>query len=123
MVPVISELRAETSTSSDSVVSRSEELIPPSPASSSTLHAAPLINRESRSPSHDVEPHGGTARDRPGRERGIGGRALGNPPRGVTRCAHCQTTQSPEWRRGPSGAKDLCNAYVFSLSFITTFDL
>ncbi|KAF8518198.1 hypothetical protein JB92DRAFT_2903838 [Gautieria morchelliformis] len=34
----------------------------------------------------------------------------GNPPVGVTRCAACRSTSSPEWRKGPSGRKDLCNA-------------
>lgn len=32
---------------------------------------------------------------------------------GLTECASCGTTTSPEWRRGESGKKDLCNAYVF----------
>ena len=39
-----------------------------------------------------------------------GGRAGGNPPVGVSRCAACKSTSSPEWRKGPSGRKDLCNA-------------
>ncbi|KAF8583851.1 hypothetical protein K439DRAFT_1661083 [Ramaria rubella] len=39
-----------------------------------------------------------------------GGRAGGNPPMGVSRCAACKSTSSPEWRKGPSGRKDLCNA-------------
>lgn len=29
---------------------------------------------------------------------------------GVPRCSSCKVTQSPEWRKGPSGKKDLCNA-------------
>ncbi|KDQ14281.1 hypothetical protein BOTBODRAFT_174790 [Botryobasidium botryosum FD-172 SS1] len=37
-------------------------------------------------------------------------RSGGNPPQGVVKCAHCDTTTSPEWRKGPSGKKDLCNA-------------
>ncbi|OSD06313.1 hypothetical protein PYCCODRAFT_1383241 [Trametes coccinea BRFM310] len=37
-------------------------------------------------------------------------RTAGNPPVGVTHCASCKATQSPEWRKGPSGKKDLCNA-------------
>ncbi|KAI0671612.1 hypothetical protein C8Q78DRAFT_1069248 [Trametes maxima] len=39
-----------------------------------------------------------------------GGRGTGNPPVGVTKCASCKVTHSPEWRKGPSGKKDLCNA-------------
>ncbi|KAH9002906.1 hypothetical protein EDB86DRAFT_3073405 [Lactarius hatsudake] len=38
------------------------------------------------------------------------GRASGNPPMGISRCASCKATTSPEWRKGPSGKKDLCNA-------------
>lgn len=34
----------------------------------------------------------------------------GNPPAGITRCAACKSVSSPEWRKGPSGKKDLCNA-------------
>ena len=41
------------------------------------------------------------------------GRATGNPPMGISRCSSCKATTSPEWRKGPSGKKDLCNAYVF----------
>ncbi|KAI0635659.1 hypothetical protein C8Q77DRAFT_1216264 [Trametes polyzona] len=39
-----------------------------------------------------------------------GGRSSGNPPVGVEKCASCKATHSPEWRKGPSGKKDLCNA-------------
>lgn len=38
------------------------------------------------------------------------GRSSGNPPVGVSRCVSCRATHSPEWRKGPSGKKDLCNA-------------
>lgn len=38
------------------------------------------------------------------------GRASGNPPMGISRCSSCKATSSPEWRKGPSGKKDLCNA-------------
>lgn len=31
-------------------------------------------------------------------------------PLGILKCTSCQTTQSPEWRKGPSGKKELCNA-------------
>jgi hypothetical protein len=39
-----------------------------------------------------------------------GARIAGNPPNGVEQCAECETKTSPEWRKGPSGKKDLCNA-------------
>lgn len=39
-----------------------------------------------------------------------GGRVSGNPPAGVTHCAFCGTTTSPEWRKGVTGIKNLCNA-------------
>jgi hypothetical protein len=41
---------------------------------------------------------------------GGGGRSSGNPPVGISKCASCKVTHSPEWRKGPSGKKDLCNA-------------
>lgn len=41
---------------------------------------------------------------------GNGGRGAGNPPVGINRCTSCKVTHSPEWRKGPSGKKDLCNA-------------
>lgn len=34
----------------------------------------------------------------------------GQPPPGITMCAACKSTSSPEWRKGPRGKKDLCNA-------------
>ncbi|CAE6461651.1 unnamed protein product [Rhizoctonia solani] len=37
-------------------------------------------------------------------------RAGGAPPPGVLRCSSCKSETSPEWRKGPSGKKDLCNA-------------
>ncbi|KZV83131.1 hypothetical protein EXIGLDRAFT_684196 [Exidia glandulosa HHB12029] len=43
--------------------------------------------------------------------RSGGGRSAGgNPPSGVTKCSNCSIKSSPEWRKGPSGKKDLCNA-------------
>ena len=66
------------------------------------------------SPGSDVVPasriprRGASNRD----SYGNGGRSSGNPPVGVNRCASCKVTHSPEWRKGPSGKKDLCNAYV-----------
>ncbi|KAF8149847.1 hypothetical protein B0H34DRAFT_666911 [Crassisporium funariophilum] len=37
-------------------------------------------------------------------------RAAGNRPMGVQKCSSCKATSSPEWRKGPSGKKELCNA-------------
>lgn len=45
------------------------------------------------------------------------GRGTGNRPSGILECSSCGATASPEWRKGPSGKKELCNAYVpFSIS-------
>ncbi|KAJ3776065.1 hypothetical protein FB446DRAFT_722680 [Lentinula raphanica] len=33
-----------------------------------------------------------------------------NRPTGLLKCSSCKTTSSPEWRKGPSGKKELCNA-------------
>ncbi|THV03223.1 hypothetical protein K435DRAFT_775111 [Dendrothele bispora CBS 962.96] len=38
------------------------------------------------------------------------GRGHGNRPSGVLKCSSCKATTSPEWRKGPSGKKELCNA-------------
>ncbi|KAF9266607.1 hypothetical protein L218DRAFT_996774 [Marasmius fiardii PR-910] len=38
------------------------------------------------------------------------GKVHGNRPAGVQRCSSCKATTSPEWRKGPSGKKELCNA-------------
>lgn len=40
-------------------------------------------------------------------------RSAGNRPIGIQKCTSCKTTSSPEWRKGPSGKKELCNACVF----------
>lgn len=37
-------------------------------------------------------------------------KAIKAPPPGVKYCVSCKTTDSPEWRKGPSGQKELCNA-------------
>ncbi|EKM78736.1 hypothetical protein AGABI1DRAFT_29371, partial [Agaricus bisporus var. burnettii JB137-S8] len=38
------------------------------------------------------------------------GRGTGNRPSGILECSSCGATASPEWRKGPSGKKELCNA-------------
>ncbi|KAF7312311.1 hypothetical protein MIND_00244100 [Mycena indigotica] len=37
-------------------------------------------------------------------------RTTGARPVGVLQCSSCKATTSPEWRKGPSGKKELCNA-------------
>ncbi|KAJ7903605.1 hypothetical protein B0H14DRAFT_2665577 [Mycena olivaceomarginata] len=67
---------------------------------------------EAASPATDVVPPP-RRRVSPGsRESGGGssGRSGGTRPAGVLRCSSCKTTTSPEWRKGPSGKKELCNA-------------
>ena len=39
-----------------------------------------------------------------------GGRNSSTRPTGVLKCSSCKATSSPEWRKGPSGKKELCNA-------------
>ncbi|KAG8908506.1 hypothetical protein FRB99_005865 [Tulasnella sp. 403] len=39
-----------------------------------------------------------------------GSRSNGHPPPGVTKCVSCGIDNSPEWRKGESGVKNLCNA-------------
>jgi len=76
--------------------------------------AAPGANDEAPpSPGSDYVPPSRVTHRRSSNTReqyGNGGRSTGNPPVGVTRCASCKVTHSPEWRKGPSGKKDLCNA-------------
>lgn len=55
---------------------------------------------------------------------GSGGGAVkgahNNRPAGIVMCSSCKTTNSPEWRKGPSGKKELCNAYVTVSSSLST---
>lgn len=44
------------------------------------------------------------------RDQTVSARASGNRPTGVQKCSSCKATSSPEWRKGPSGKKELCNA-------------
>lgn len=62
------------------------------------------------SPPSDLVPAPRSGRRNNREQYSSGGRTTGNPPAGITRCASCKATHSPEWRKGPSGKKDLCNA-------------
>lgn len=55
-------------------------------------------------------PRSGNRRVTNKEQHGAGGRNTGNPPHGIMKCSSCKVTHSPEWRKGPSGKKDLCNA-------------
>lgn len=47
-----------------------------------------------------------------------------NRPVGILRCTSCKVTSSPEWRKGPSGKKELCNAFViFHIFFVVNCPL
>lgn len=77
--------------------------------------------KASRHSLKDGSPGPGTGGKAGRKSKGLGrepytpaGRAEGKPPPGVANCSSCSTTVSPEWRKGPSGKKELCNAYVFS---------
>lgn len=37
-------------------------------------------------------------------------KSASNRPSGLQHCTSCDATTSPEWRKGPSGKKELCNA-------------
>ncbi|KAJ7034999.1 hypothetical protein C8F04DRAFT_1221274 [Mycena alexandri] len=67
---------------------------------------------DATSPATDVVPPP-RRRVSPGsaRESGAsGGRSGGTRPMGVLQCSSCKAKTSPEWRKGPSGKKELCNA-------------
>ena len=38
--------------------------------------------------------------------------ARNTPAREIMRCAECKVMHTPLWRKGPSGKKELCNAWV-----------
>ncbi|KAI0250261.1 hypothetical protein BJV78DRAFT_1128249 [Lactifluus subvellereus] len=77
-------------------------------------YSPPESNQVSSGSMETVPPPRGSRRPTPPgslREHSTGGgRASGNPPSGISRCSSCKVTTSPEWRKGPSGKKDLCNA-------------
>ncbi|KAH9850255.1 hypothetical protein C2E23DRAFT_735327 [Lenzites betulinus] len=71
---------------------------------------ADLDEAQPPSPPGDLVPPPRSGRRGSKEQYTSGGRSAGNPPVGVTKCASCKVTHSPEWRKGPSGKKDLCNA-------------
>ncbi|KAJ3983949.1 hypothetical protein F5890DRAFT_1554489 [Lentinula detonsa] len=73
-----------------SATSPSSDLVPPS-----RRRISPGLSPEHRGSNG---PSGGTQRSH------------GNRPTGLLKCSSCKTTSSPEWRKGPSGKKELCNA-------------
>ncbi|TFK28086.1 hypothetical protein FA15DRAFT_86164 [Coprinopsis marcescibilis] len=44
------------------------------------------------------------------KEHTVSARSGSNRPAGILKCSSCKATSSPEWRKGPSGKKELCNA-------------
>jgi len=82
-------------------------------------YSPPENNQASSGTTEAVPPPRGSRRSTPPgsvREHSTAsGRASGNPPAGILRCSSCKVTTSPEWRKGPSGKKDLCNACVFHI--------
>ncbi|KAB5596197.1 hypothetical protein CTheo_469 [Ceratobasidium theobromae] len=88
------------------------------------VHAPPKRKRDpapKREPNGTPDPSGDGAQLSPpakdviARERGHSAgagtpRVGGAPPPGILRCSSCKCETSPEWRKGPSGKKDLCNA-------------
>ena len=74
-----------------------------SPTTASSAGASPT-SEIVPPPRHRISP--GLPRDQPGSGRAAGG----NRPTGVQKCSSCKATSSPEWRKGPSGKKELCNA-------------
>ena len=100
----------------------------PGPSSPPYLETGPSASfNRPLSPSYNYSPTAGTSagpsptsdvvppprrRISPGSSRDQTGpaRTTGNRPTGVQKCSSCKATSSPEWRKGPSGKKELCNA-------------
>lgn len=80
--------------------------------SSPYLYSPATTTSENTSPTTDVVPpprrrvSPGSHKD----ENGPSARSQNNRPVGLLKCSSCKTTSSPEWRKGPSGKKELCNA-------------
>lgn len=67
-------------------------LVPPNLPQNEPAHISPVTA--------DQNFDSATLRSRPSKE----------PPKGVQCCRNCRTTVTPEWRKGPTGVKDMCNA-------------
>ncbi|KAF9069258.1 hypothetical protein BDP27DRAFT_1447845 [Rhodocollybia butyracea] len=78
-----------------------EDTPSPTSATSSVTDVVPPPRRRVSPSSRDYREGSGASG---GRER------HGNRPSGLLKCSSCKTTTSPEWRKGPSGKKELCNA-------------
>ncbi|KAF5342658.1 hypothetical protein D9611_001541 [Ephemerocybe angulata] len=70
---------------------------------------SPTTTASSTSPTSDLVPPP-RRRVSPANREGRQARNHGSRPAGITKCMGCETTSSPEWRKGPSGKKELCNA-------------
>ncbi|CAG8500318.1 4677_t:CDS:2 [Paraglomus occultum] len=100
---------------------------PPQPPS--LVHTHPQILSVSQSPSHSAQPpqssryvqplqpsfNSAVSSSPPVRSYQLANtssaiRSNQRVPDGVRECERCHTTNSPEWRRGPTGHKTLCNA-------------
>lgn len=77
----------------------------PGPSSSSAI---PLLRQKKAN--QRGGPGGGSVNETGQRKPTSQLRNEGRPPKGVTECASCGLKESPEWRKGESGLKDLCNA-------------
>ncbi|KAJ4476231.1 hypothetical protein J3R30DRAFT_415997 [Lentinula aciculospora] len=96
-----------SSTSSHNAANRLDGLNGNTPSpTSATSPTSDLVPPSRRRISPGLSPeHRGTNGASGGSQR-----AHGNRPTGLLKCSSCKTTSSPEWRKGPSGKKELCNA-------------
>ncbi|KAG5354096.1 hypothetical protein C0989_007456 [Termitomyces sp. Mn162] len=91
--------------------------LPPRPASPYSNSYSPGAASDRSLPADDALVPPSRRRTSPAAQGGDGygnvipgGRNAGNRPNGVLKCSSCKVTTSPEWRKGPSGKKELCNA-------------
>ncbi|KAF9450343.1 hypothetical protein P691DRAFT_476612 [Macrolepiota fuliginosa MF-IS2] len=80
------------------------------PAASTLLNAGTPIQDVVPPPKRRVSPGSARGGDQYNATGASTGRGSGNRPSGVFECSSCGATSSPEWRKGPSGKKELCNA-------------
>lgn len=81
------------------------------PHSPSYAYSPTTTSSTNASPTSDVVPPP-RRRISPGTTKDFTGptRTSSNRPNGISKCSSCKATSSPEWRKGPSGKKELCNA-------------